>query len=106
MTKKKNYKKESQLVSAIKKALAKEFGGRWIKIHGGPYQEKGVSDILGCLQGIFIAIEVKMPGKEKNVTDLQQKFLDQIKENGGVCFVSTDVEETINIIRSEVMTSG
>jgi len=103
MTKKTTYKNETKLVAAMKKALAKEFGGRWVKIHGGPYQEKGVSDILGCLQGRFIAIEAKMPGKEENITDLQKKFLEQIRGNGGIAIVATYVEDLIDYIKTEVI---
>jgi len=96
------FKNETALVTAMKKALAAELGGRWIKIHGGPYQEKGVSDILGCLDGVFIAIEVKMPGKENKVTDMQARFLRQIKRNGGITLVATDIDEVIDQLKKEV----
>jgi len=95
----KTYKNEGALVSAMKKALAKELGGRWIKIHGGPYQEKGLSDIIGCLDGRFIAIEVKMPGKEDTVTDMQQRFIDQVLESGGVALVSSNIETTLKFFK-------
>ncbi len=96
--KKRTFKNEGALVSAMKKALAKELGGRWIKIHGGPFQEKGLSDIIGCLDGLFIAIEVKMPGRESKVTDMQRRFLSQVTENGGLALISSDIDATIEII--------
>jgi len=93
------FKNETALVTAMKKALKAELGGRWIKIHGGPYQEKGVSDILGCFNGRFVAIEVKMPGKEKKLTDLQERFLKQVEKAGGIAFMSTDIDEAIEKLK-------
>ena len=98
MTKKKTYKKESDLVADMRKTLANWFGGRWIKIHGGPYQEKGLPDILGCLEGRFIAIEVKLPGKEKTLTPSQDKFLESITLAGGIAFMSSSIAYSLDQI--------
>ncbi len=54
---------ETAVVKAIKRKLEKTFGGKWVKIHGGPHQVSGVSDLVGCLRGRFIALEVKRPSK-------------------------------------------
>lgn len=95
---KKNYSTESDLVAAMKKALTKRVGGKWIKIHGGPYQEKGLSDLLGCVNGRFIAIEVKLPGKERKLTKYQSKFLEEIESQGGLAFLASDIEQAIQLI--------
>ena len=59
----------------------------------------GVPDILCCLDGRFIGIEVKRPEKKENVTRLQQKNLDWIIDAGGLAGVAWDVislEEILN----------
>ena len=97
----KPFKTEAELVSAMRKELVKVLGGDWTKIHGGPYQRVGVSDLLGCLNGRFIAVEVKLPGKEKTLTVSQKKFLDLINKNGGIGFMSSDIDYTIERLRGE-----
>lgn len=50
----------------------------------------GVPDILTCIKGRFVAIEVKTPtGK---LTKIQQYQIDQINKSGGVAFVATSLE--------------
>jgi len=48
---------------------------------------RGHSDILGCYNGIFIALELKRSAKEAAKTTgricLQRHFIDQIKKHGG-----------------------
>jgi hypothetical protein len=90
---------ESSLVTKIKKALKKQRPGRWIKIHGGPFQEAGISDIIGCYMGKFYALEVKLPGKEKNLTDLQEQFIEDIISAGGAGGMITSVEQALKIVK-------
>lgn len=51
----------------------------------------GSSDIIGCLPGgRFLAIEVKaLKGK---VSPLQQQFIDNINQAGGLAFVARTIE--------------
>ena len=90
---------ESELVTKIKKALKNKRGGRWVKIHGGPYQEAGVSDIIGCYNGIFYALEVKLPGKEKKLTPIQKAFIEDINASGGKATMITSVEEALSFVK-------
>lgn len=34
------------------------------KVHGGKYQDVGQPDIIACIRGRFVGIEVKLPGGE------------------------------------------
>lgn len=52
---------------------------------------RGVSDILGVLDGRFVAIEVKKPGGK--VSEHQQNYLDRINKEGGIGFVAYSVED-------------
>lgn len=51
----------------------------------------GVSDRLACLNGIFIAIEVKRPGrrgqKHRGCSELQAKFLKSVSDHAGIAVV-------------------
>lgn len=95
--------KESRLVQRIRKALDQEFGGRFFKTHGGAFQESGLSDLIGCIEGYFIALEVKRP-KGKRATEIQLAFIDDIKESGGYAAVITSVDEAIKTIRKHLWT--
>ena len=64
----------------------------------------GSSDIQGLQKntGRFIGLEVKLPGKGKksNPTSLQQQFLDNVKEAGGIAGCARSVEDAQEIIKS------
>ena len=53
----------------------------------GGYGRSGLPDIVGCVHGCFFAVECKAPGKEGNLTGLQQLELEAIEKAGGVAFV-------------------
>lgn len=89
---------ERQLTHKIINKL-KQLGGYWIKTHGNPFQKSGLSDIIGCFQGRFIALEVKLPKKRSNLTLRQKIFLQKIKEAGGISAVITSQEEVINLLK-------
>lgn len=81
---------EADIVKQIRDILAR-CGARSIKIHGGNYQEAGISDLLVCLDGKFVAIEVKKPGGK--MTLLQEQFQHDIRAAGGIAFVATSAED-------------
>lgn len=92
---------ESRLQKKIKESLEKTYEGSfWYVVHGGPYQRRGIPDIVGCLNGIFIAIEVKLPGKEHTLTGIQKHTIAQINESGGMAFMTTSVEETLYMLKT------
>lgn len=62
-----------------------------VKVTGGLYQKGGISDILACVKGRYVAIEVKRPGER--LTPLQESFLAKVVYTGGRAFVATSVEE-------------
>jgi Holliday junction resolvase len=94
---------EGRLQKKIKEALIKEFPfSFWFKSHGGPYQTKGIPDLIGCVNGIYVGIEVKVPGKEKTLTKIQKHTIGQIMTAGGIAFMSTSAEHAIATIKSEL----
>lgn len=95
---------ESALVKKIMLKLEVKFGGSWNKIHGGAYQASGMSDIIGCVQGNFVALEVKIPGRENTLTKLQSKFLEEIRQAGGIAAMITSPEQALKIVEEELST--
>ena len=59
--------------------------------------KKGVPDIIACVKGIFVGIEVKRPGKKP--TPLQRVQGKLIGEAGGVFTVAYSVEDVKNAIK-------
>lgn len=51
----------------------------------------GTSDILGIIDGRFLAIEVK--SAKGYPTDDQKRFIEKVNANGGIAFVARSLEE-------------
>lgn len=58
--------------------------------------KSGNPDIICCLNGRFMAIEVKQPGKHP--TELQKLKMDKIRAAGGVAFVACSIDDVENAI--------
>jgi len=92
---------EHQLVRKILKALRETYPDDvWYKIYTGPYQERGVPDILGCHNGRFIAFEVKTPERmsREGPTLYQKRQLEKIKKAGGIARAITSPQEALAAI--------
>lgn len=88
--------KESALTKKIRLKLKDQFGGCFFKMAGGPYMTVGLPDLIGVVHGYFIAIEVKLPGKEKNLTDRQALVIRELTDKGEcLAFVTTSAEEAV-----------
>lgn len=60
--------------------------------------KKGSSDIIACSPwGQFVAIECK--SGLGRLTDEQAKFLEEVRNRGGIAAVVRDVEELVNLIK-------
>ncbi len=62
-----------------------------IKIHGHEMQESGILDIIGCFEGKFFSIEMKMPGNK--ASKLQEYHMERITAAKGFAFVAYNLEE-------------
>ncbi len=79
-------------------AFLEEVGAYSVKLIAA--NRAGAPDILACIGGKFVGIEVKRPGKE--ATPLQLHHLQRIKEAGGVAFVAHGVDE----VRERLIKAG
>ncbi len=58
----------------------------------------GISDIIGILNGRYLAIEVKRAGKIPS--DKQQVFLNRVNAEGGIGLIARSVEDVMVQLRA------
>lgn len=98
---------EAGVVAAIWKAIIAEYPSAWVfKVHGNPYQMAGVPDLLVCVDGLFVGLEVKFnrPGESvqstlSRVTPRQWVQIDQINRAGGYAAVVIDADGALLALR-------
>lgn len=66
----------------------------FFRVMNNKHNGKGSSDILACINGYFVAIEVKRTHKSK-VSAGQTDFINKIIKAGGVAFVACSIEDVI-----------
>ena len=94
-------KSESNLQRRIQKALRDAFPGCYVrKIHVSEFQTGGIADLLCCIYGLFVAIEVKVPGEERS--QLQTYEHDQVIKAGGISIVAHSPEQAVQLCRAAV----
>jgi Holliday junction resolvase len=81
---------EQQIQSSIAKYLEKE-GHYVVKVMAA--SKAGVPDLLVCIKGSFVAIEVKRPETRANTSELQKWNLNKITECGGISMVACSVQD-------------
>lgn len=89
--------RESVVHRAILKDL-RERGGVWIKVHGSAQQGAGISDIIGCIHGRFVAFEVKRIDGNHKLSPRQKYFLEKVANAGGISAVIYTPDEAIEIL--------
>jgi hypothetical protein len=91
-------KLETRLVHKIIDAIHKEYPTAYLrKIHGNPFQHAGIPDIVGCVKGYFIGLEVKTAtGRITKIQDLEG--LEIIKAKG-IYGVVTNETQALEIIK-------
>lgn len=99
--------RESKLQLRVRKVLKKEVGGWWIKIWGGPFTAAGTPDVIGCVNKLFFAFEVKNPkekGKRKGkASEIQLSTIEDIKkEGGGVALVIYSPAEAVAAVEKSL----
>lgn len=77
-------------------AYFKKVGALVVPQVAGPMRTAGVSDLLVCYRGWFIAFEVKRPGGKPTPTQL--RFLDRVRAAEGLGYVVSSVAEVERIL--------
>lgn len=93
---------ESALKDRIMKVLRNVPDSTWFRPGAGPYGKAGVADILGCVDGLFVAIEVKRPGAYSSPHDglsgPQRNFLSNIDACGGYTAVIDSIDGAQKVV--------
>lgn len=75
---------EKSFENKIKRYL-KDMDAYRVKYHGNYFSENGTPDILACVNGYFLAIEVKATNGKPS--ELQLAKVDEIRKAGGFAYV-------------------
>lgn len=97
---------ETGLVRAIIRAVREKYPEAFcFNVVGSPYQMTGVPDLLLCVRGLFIAVEVKFPHPgesdqhaRERATPGQRVQIGRINTAGGMAGVVISVEEALALI--------
>ena len=96
--------KESDLTRRIITELSDHWPlSWWLKVHGSPIQPAGTADIIGCVRGRFVALEVKLPGKKDTLTKRQAYSLEVVGRAGGLTGVVDSPEEALRVVANGIM---
>lgn len=72
---------EKTFENTVKKWL-REQGYWYVKVWGGGFQRAGIPDILACINGNFVALELK--SETGRLSELQKYNLKKIIDNDGI----------------------
>jgi Holliday junction resolvase len=89
---------ERAITAAITRFLKTVPGCFAWKEHGGMYGTAGLPDVICCINGRFIAFEVKTPSGK--LTKLQETTMRKIKDAGGEAFKVTALQEVKEIVKN------
>ncbi|MGM8215151.1 VRR-NUC domain-containing protein [Bacillaceae bacterium W0354] len=81
--------KEKTIENQIKGYLD-QIGAWYIKTHGNMFSKAGTPDIIACINGTFVGIEVKKPGGQPSALQLAQ--IKRIEQSGGISFVADSLK--------------
>ncbi len=94
---------ERDIVAAILRLLRKTPGCFAWKEHGGMYGTAGIPDIIACINGRFVAFEVKTAGGKGTasgkLTKLQEITIQKIRNAKGQAFKVTSAAEVAAILK-------
>ena len=71
-------------------AIIRKYGGYVFKNNGNMFTEKGRPDLVACVKGKFVAIELKREGHLNEVSSAQKVVCEKIREAGGICLFVDD----------------
>lgn len=93
---------ERDIVAAILRLLRKTPNCFYWKEHGGMYGTAGIPDVIACINGRFVAFEVKT--ETGKLTKLQEITIQKIRSAKGQAFKVTSAAEVDAILKElEVM---
>lgn len=80
--------RESSTVGLITRHLESRYAALVDKTHGGP-MKSGLLDLVCCVRGRYVEIEVKAPGAKRGATPAQRARINRVRRHGGLAFVAS-----------------
>lgn len=93
--------RETSTVKTLAKHIEHWYGGYVQKQHGSA-MAIGRLDLVCCIRGYFVAIEVKAPGGTHPVSPRQAAERARIRARGGIAFVAS----TVSDVDRELLAAG
>jgi len=80
--------------------ILKQYNAYYFYPVTGGFGASGVPDIVTCVKGRFLGIEVKADAKKRGPTALQQKNLNEINATGGIGLVidTNNLDELVKVL--------
>lgn len=98
---------ETRLQRRIQKALRKTFPESWwYKVWGGPFTPAGIPDLVGCVEGLFFALEVKLPIARSKTSVIQDETIADIQRAGGASCVVRSPAEAVSFVQRTLIEAG
>ena len=88
---------ERDIVAAILRLLKKTPNCFCWKTHGGPYGTAAIPDIIACINGRFVAFEVKT--ETGKLSKLQEITITKIKDAKGKAFTVRSAAQVAAILK-------
>lgn len=89
---------ETRLKELVLKYLKYELKCYAFKVHGSKFMEPGIPDIVACIDGKFIGIELKRPGAKNEQSELQKIHEKNINAAGGKYLLADSLKEIKDFI--------
>jgi hypothetical protein len=83
---------EGRIKAGVKKYLDSLGAWYFLPVSNGMGQH-GVPDVIACVDGFFLGVECKAPGKRGNTSALQNLQISRIQAVGGAVVVVDDVAQ-------------
>jgi hypothetical protein len=91
---------EGRVKDAVKKELRKRDIWYFMPMQNG-FGVVGIPDFICCMEGSFLAIETKAPGKRGDTTANQDRVIAEIEAHLGHAIVVDDVSQLITYLDGE-----
>jgi hypothetical protein len=88
---------EGRVKDAVKKELRKRDIWYFMPMQNG-FGVVGIPDFICCMEGSFLAIETKAPGKRGDTTANQDRVIAEIEAHLGYAIVVDDVSQLITYL--------
>lgn len=89
--------REKSVETKIKDYLFQK-GIYFFKVHGSKFMPSGIPDIVCCIYGKFVGIEVKRPGAKNEQSEAQKIHERNIKKSHGTYLLVDSLEEVVDYV--------